>query len=114
MIRGQVFCDGQTVRADEQQAMTILANLHVIAGTYPGPMLDLLGLVRIKPARAQGPLQLVKVVGQSQGNAFRHLLIWVRSSPCLTRVRVNQPRNSLDAIRCWYSHFDKNLLIPSV
>src|SRR5262252_4374013 len=52
VVLGQVLGDRESLFVHKQEAVAILVDLHIVARTDPGTVLDLFGFVGIKAARA--------------------------------------------------------------
>ena len=82
---GQVLGDRQAVGPDEQQAVAVFEPLHVVAGAEPGPMPDLLPLVRVEPAGAERAAQFGPVPGQALEHRLGHLGVGMEGRAGLPR-----------------------------
>ena len=77
MIFRQVLGNRHAVLPDEEQAMAIFIDLHLVAGAHPASQLGFGLLVRIKVARAEGFAQFVHVGGKAQHDRISDGLIRV-------------------------------------
>jgi len=59
----------------------VVVDLHVIAGTYPGAMPDLVGGIGIKPARTEGPPKDIQIACETLHHGVRDHRIRVRGVP---------------------------------
>src|SRR5262245_39261013 len=82
----QVLRDGQALRRYEEQAVTVLPLLHLVAGTDPAPKLGLGLRVRIEVARAEGPPDLLDVARETFHHGLGHRHIRMERRPGLLGV----------------------------
>ena len=70
VVFGKIFSYGESILINKKHSMAILVNLHVVAGADPCTVFNLFIFVWIKSARAQGPTNLVYVLGKAEYHLF--------------------------------------------
>jgi len=95
VVFGQVFRNRHTFFVHEQQAVTILVDLHIVAGADPSAVLDLFGLVRVEPARAQRASYFIYILREPKYYGLGHSLHRRRVTTRLLGEVLNEPTHTL-------------------